>query len=163
MSTLSKYQDAEIQLEQERQADIQAAKVREQYHKKERKALYEEFVECIKPFNRQIIKKHKISLKFNDRKLEIQLFIDKKLHRTFIARTNYHMCNCSASYEGPCGHDGEYTHDIDAFSFDKKGVSKNEYFSWYGNDKESREYCFVKSFKELMEDYENDLVFGKDE
>jgi hypothetical protein len=161
MSTLTKFKDVEVEEAAERAADEQRAKVQAQYHKKEREAIFKEFRGYLMPFNRETIKKHKITVKTNEKKLTLDLFIDGRLYRRFLAETNYHGCNCSECHEGYTGHEGEYSHDIEVYSVNKKGELKDEYFFWYGPNKEYRENHFVKSFKELLEKYDSDIEWKK--
>lgn len=120
--------------------------------------MYNQFVGLIKPFNNKTINKHKIKMKFNDRKNSIDFFIDGNLYTTFSIETRYHGCNCSECHDGQTDHQGEYAHELSSFIIKKGQRRSGPYFFWYARQEEDD---FVSTFDEFISKYHKDMEWKK--
>jgi len=159
MSTLTKFKELKKQQAAEERESQRRYKEEKEYHAKERRQIYNTFVNLIKPFHNQTINKHKIVLKFHDHTNSIEMFIDGKLYTTFIAETEYHHCNCSECADGQTGHKGSYSHTLNTFVTNRSGERKaGPYFCWYDAKDEDG---FAGEFDRFIEKYDSDLRWNK--
>ena len=157
MSTLTKFKQlkkAQVEAVMQQEEDNRR---QDKEHTKERKKIYNKFVEMIKSFNNETVNKHKITLEFHDRNNSVEMFIDGKLYTTFIVETEYHFCNCSACCDGGSEHEGTYTHDLNTFVIKKGEREDGPYFSW--NEHCDGEDEFVREFDHFIERYNNKLFW----
>jgi len=165
MSTLTKFSELKAAQQAEREKAEQEYKALQECNDRECKRVYNKFVTLIKPFDNQIINGHKISLKFDNVDLTIEMSIDGKVYTTFAARTTHHYCGCSACCEGYTGHESSYTYDIKSCRTDKNNlVSGGPYFGWYYDfrlsDDES-EMQFASLMDSFMTTYHNEYEWNK--
>ena len=149
MNTLDKYkalkqEQKKLQTENQRIATEEAT-----LRSKANKSKYNQLVYLIKPFDKENIEGHDISLKFHDKTNKIDFFIDGKFYVMFCIETNYHPCNCSVCSDGGYGHEGSYSYDSKLYKLDENNEQvKGPYFVWYGED------SFVSSMDRLIKEYE---------
>lgn len=155
MSTLTRFKQNKAKEKAEAKKRRKAWDEQQREHQQQEKIIYGEFKKYIKPFDGETIGGLKIKVVCHDAKREIELIINGKTHRVFVAETEVHRCNCSECYEGPSGHTPDYSQDVNAYRFSKKGERLLDYFDWHGGDKKEREERFVQSFDDLIEEYKS--------
>lgn len=155
MSTFTLLREKRKQERIERKNSSLEYKRRQQAHRDAEKELFSKFCQMIKPFNRKTIGGIKIKLVFNNPKTTVELFLNDKLYRVFVAVTETHYCNCSECHEGYTGHECSYTQDINCYEIKEKNERVEDYFAWYGRTDEEKESRFIESFDALLKEYKD--------
>jgi hypothetical protein len=150
MSTPKAYLKLREKQRLESRAESKRSKEVTNSRKQEEIALYNKFSKALRPYNKQKLDGHFVTVKNAPEDRKVEVFVDGKKYLTFACEWHYSSCSC----EAPCDHETYWWVTLDVTEHRKKDGSDDygAYFGCYGEDLNNEEK-FAEAMAELMDGY----------